>query len=73
MATAVPEKNAAPFAARLTETYLDSVTGANSDRSQNVRITFDLTGTVSQIQADWATLIAATMTATTARVTHSAA
>lgn len=71
MATAVPEKNAAPFANRLDESYLDSVTAANGGLAR-ASITFELVGTVAQIQADWATLIAATMTATTARVTHSA-
>lgn len=71
MATAVPEKNAAPFASRLDETYLDSVTSANGGLAR-ATISFELVGTVAQIQADWATLAAATITATTGRITHSA-
>lgn len=72
MATGIPEKNHAPYANPLDQTYLDTVTAANGGLV-NARITIDLTGTVAQIQADWATVIAATMTATTARINHSAA
>lgn len=72
MATGIPEKNAAPFASRLDETYLDSVSAANGG-NVNVRITIDLVGTVANVQADWATVIAATMASPSARITHSAA
>lgn len=72
MATAVPEKNAAPYANRLDETHLDAISAANGG-NVNVRVTIDLNGTVAQVQADWATLIAATFTAVSARITHSAA
>lgn len=72
MATAVPEKNHAPYANPLDQTYLDTVTAANGGLAR-ATVSIELVGTVAQIQADWATLIAATFTATTARITHSAA
>jgi hypothetical protein len=49
----------APYAAATK----DGVTSVDSP--VEVNITFRLVGTVAQIQADWATLIAATITATT--------
>lgn len=51
----------APFADPNDETHKDTV--STSTGRTSVNITFKLTGTVSQIQADWATLIAATITA----------
>jgi hypothetical protein len=45
----------------------DTVT--TNDGNVEVNITFRLVGTVAQIQADWATLIAATITANTSFAT----
>lgn len=56
----------APFANPNDETAKDTVT-ANQGKA-SVKVTFTLTGTVSQIQADWATLIAATITADSSTV-----
>lgn len=43
-------------------------TTTSSDAPVEVNITFRLIGTISQIQADWATLIAATITANSSSV-----
>lgn len=69
MATAVPQVNAAPYAARIGETALDTTT-ANTG-NVNLTLHIDLVGTVSQVQADWAALLAATMTCPTALAYYS--
>lgn len=56
----------APFADPNDETHKDTVSASTGRASINV--TFKLTGTVAQLQADWATLIAATITADTSSV-----
>jgi hypothetical protein len=45
----------------------DTVT--SSDSPVEVNITFRLVGTIAQVQADWATLIAATITSSTSFAT----
>jgi len=62
MATATPRQANAPYASATKDTI------TATDAPVEVTITFKLVGTVAQVQADWATLIAATITATKASV-----
>lgn len=66
MATARNVQSHAPFAATAGQTLVTDPTSGLPP--VDVTITFKLTGTVAQIQADWATLAAATITATSASV-----
>lgn len=68
MAVAVPQKNAGPYAVNSDETNLDTVTP--NDGQVTVAVTFTLTGSVAQVQADYATLAAvSTLTSPSATLT----
>lgn len=56
----------APYANPNDETSKDTVTANNGN--VEVQVTFKLVGSVAQVQADWATLIAATITANSSSV-----
>jgi hypothetical protein len=62
MATAKPQQLTAPYAGATKDTV-----SANTGNVE-VQIVFKLRGTIAQVQADWATLIAATITANSATV-----
>lgn len=67
-AAALPTKATAPFADPNDGTSKDTVTTTYGN--VDVDITFHLTGSVANVQADWATLIAvATLVSPSARVT----
>lgn len=57
-------QTAAPFVNAVKDTQT-ALTG-----NVSLEVTFVLTGTVAQLQADWATLIAATITANTSTLSY---
>lgn len=67
MAAPTPIKDAAPFAVPGGETNLDTTTPV--DGNVTVAVTITLTGTTTQVAADYATLAAVSVSAPSATIT----